>query len=79
MTAKQKIMERLALADGPIPIHEIKAYGVSDTSCSARLRELHRAGSVIKHKVIGKRFDYWSLTPDSDIDFSQPYKLGGIE
>ncbi len=73
MNAKEAIMNVLAEAHRPLAVHEIKARRVSDTSCSARLRELHRAGRVIKHKVIGKRFDYWSLTPDSDIDFSQPY------
>ena len=76
-TAKTKILQRLALADAPVPVHEIKCFGVSDTSASARLRELHREGLVIKHKKIGVRFDYWSLAPESDIDFSQPFKLQG--
>ena len=76
MTAKDKILNRLALADEPLAVHQIKVAMVSDTSCSARLREMHREGLVIKHKKIGVRFDYWSLTPESDIDFSKPYWAG---
>ena len=75
-TARTKILQRLALATEPLAVHQIKAEGVSDTACSARLREIHREGLVIKHKKIGVRFDYWSLVPERDIDFSKPYWAG---
>ena len=73
MTARQKILQRLALADLPLPIHALDIEGVSQTSASARLREIHREGLVIKTKAPGKRFDLWALRPESDIDFSQPF------
>ena len=72
MTARTKILQRLALATEPLAVHEIKVNGVSDTACSARLREIRREGLVIKHKKIGVRFDYWSLTPERDIDWKDP-------
>lgn len=70
LTARTLILQRLALADLPLPIHDLNITGVSQTSASARLRELHREGLVVKYPVKGKKFDAWALRPESDIDFS---------
>ncbi len=77
MTARTKILQRLALATEPLPLHGLDLMGVSQTSASARLRELHREGLVIKHKKIGCRYDFWTLTPERDYDFKQPYLVKG--
>ena len=76
LTARTKILQRLALADLPLPIHALDIPGVSQTSASARLREMAREGLVVKYPVKGKHFDAWALTPESDIDFSKPYWAG---
>ena len=73
MTARQKILRRLALADLPLPIHALDIEGVSQTSASARLRELHREGLVVSVPVKGAKYTAWMLTPESDIDFAQPF------
>ena len=70
--ARTKILRILALADRPLAVHEINADSVSATSASARLRELHREGLVIKAKAPGKRFDLWSRAPLSDYSCDQP-------
>lgn len=67
MTARDKILYRLAQATGPLPVHEIKAEGVSDTSCSARLREMARDGVVVSVPVAGKRYTAWLLTADARV------------
>lgn len=69
-TARQKILRRLALADLPLAVHEIKADVVSDTSCSARLRELAREGLVVKYPVKSKKYDAWALAPESDYQWT---------
>ena len=71
MTAKDKILNRLALADEPLAVHQIKVAMVSDTSCSARLREMAREGIVKSVRVPGKRFTAWTLNEVSDIDVSK--------
>lgn len=71
MTARQKILQRLALADLPVPIHDLNLTGVSQTSASARLRELAKDGLVVSVPVKGKRFTAWMLTPQSDYKWAQ--------
>jgi DNA-binding HxlR family transcriptional regulator len=69
MTARAKILQRLALAGEPLPLHKLNLEGVSQTAASARLRELHKDGLVISVPVQGKRFTAWMLTPESDYQF----------
>ena len=76
-TARTKILQRLALADLPLPLHQLDLDGVSQAAASARLRELKKEGLVVSVPVKGKKFTAWILTPQSDIDFSQPYKIQG--
>ena len=73
MTARTKILQRLALADLPLPIHDLNITGVSQTSASARLRELHREGLVVKYPVKGRKYDAWALRPESNYDMTQPF------
>ena len=77
MTARTKILQRLALADLPLPIHDLNITGVSQTSASARLRELHREGLVVKYPVKGAKYDSWALKPESDSDWERPYWAKG--
>lgn len=64
MSAKDKILERLSKASDPLPVHEFNLPGVSQTSISARLRELSRDGRVESVPVPGKRFTAWKLVDD---------------
>lgn len=63
MTARAKIVKRLFESAAPLPIHALNLDSVSQTSASARLRELAKDGIVEKVKVTGCRFDYWRLKP----------------
>lgn len=71
-TAKEKILDFLAMADGPVPIHELRIEGVSQTSASARLREMAREGLVESVPVEGKRYTAWKAVPVVDYDFNTP-------
>ena len=64
MNAKEKILHRLSLSDLPVPIHELNIQGVSQTSASARLREMAREGLVMSVPVNGARYTAWMLAPD---------------
>lgn len=70
-TAKDKILHFLAMADSPVPLHLMTIPGVSQTSASARLRELAREDRVYSVPVEGKRYTSWVLMPISDYDFSR--------
>ena len=72
MTARDIILNRLAHASGPVALHELDLKSVSQTSASARLREMARDGVVKSVRVPGKRFTDWILTPQSDIDWKDP-------
>ncbi len=63
MTARAKILAALHEAPWPLPIHRIPVEGVSQTSMSARLRELAREGIVVSYPVPGSRCTAWALTP----------------
>lgn len=63
MTAKAAILARLSEANQPLPIHSFDIGGVSQTSLSARLRELARAGIVESVPVPNKRYTAWVLKP----------------
>ena len=71
MTARDIILNRLAHASGPVALHELDLKSVSQTSASARLREMAREGIVKSVRVPGKRFTAWTLNEVSDIDFSK--------
>lgn len=63
MTAKAAIVAYLSERTYPVPLHEMDIYGISQTSASARLRELARAGVVESVPVPGKRWTAWKLRP----------------
>lgn len=63
MTARAKIVKRLFEAQAPLPIHALNLDSVSQTSASARMRELAKDGIVEKVKVAGCRYDYWRMVP----------------
>lgn len=69
-TAREKILNRLALADNPLPLHELNIQGVSQAAASARLREMKREGLVLSVPVEGKRYTAWILKPESDYLFT---------
>jgi DNA-binding transcriptional regulator GbsR (MarR family) len=60
-TAAGLIIERLAGSISPLAIHELDILGVSQTSASARLRELKRVGLVESVPVKGKRYTAWKI------------------
>lgn len=62
-TAAQKIVARLAEVGRPLMLHELYINGVSQTSASARLREMARNGVVRSIKVPGTHMTAWELTP----------------
>lgn len=74
MTAQSKILEFLAKQVLPVPLHEMKIDGVSQTSCSARLRELARAENGAKVRSVpvpGKRYTAWVLNdPQPEFNLS---------
>lgn len=61
MTAKDEIIRCLALATKPLAIHEFDIVGHSQTSISARLREMQRCGAVVSRIRPGKSFKEWAL------------------
>lgn len=63
LTAKQRILARLAQARTPLAVHEIRLDGVSDNAAATRLSELQRAGRVIGVYRPGKPFKEWALCP----------------
>lgn len=65
-TAREKILDRLALAENPLALHELDINGVSQAAASARLREMAREGLVVSIPVAGKRYTAWILKPQSD-------------
>ena len=72
-TARTKILQRLALADLPLPLHQLDLDGVSQAAASARLRELKKEGLVVSVPVKGKKFTAWMLTPQSDYRWEQQF------
>ena len=72
MTARQKILQRLAHASGPVALHELDLKSVSQTSASARLREMARECIVKSVRVPGKRYTAWKLSEVSDYSRDQP-------
>ena len=73
VTARTKILQRLALADLPLPLHQLDLDGVSQAAASARLRELKKEGLVVSVPVKGKKFTAWMLTPQSDYRWEQQF------
>lgn len=71
MTAKEKILFRLRESSIPLPIHALDISGVSQTSASARLREMARDNLVRSVPVPGKRFTAWAIVPH---DLTLPLK-----
>lgn len=63
MKARDKILAFLATCDRPVPLHEMSMPGVSQTSASARLREMARDNIVESVRVPGRKYTCWILTP----------------
>lgn len=63
LTAKAKILARLASSPWPTPLHKLDIPGVSECSASARLREMAKEGLVRSVSVPGKRFTSWEIVP----------------
>ena len=63
MTARQAIIKVLYESPRPLAIHELPLEGISQTSASARLRELKQDGIVVSVPVKGQRFTAWMLKP----------------
>jgi len=61
MKAETKILEFLGNQVLPVPLHEFKIDGVSQTSASARLREMARKQLVVSVAIPGKRYTAWIL------------------
>ena len=64
MDAKQKILEFLRTKTEPVPLHDMRMAGVSQTSASARLREMARpaGGALVRSvPVEGKRYTAWVI------------------
>ena len=59
--ARHLIIRRLYEANAPLPIHALDIPQVSQTSASARLREMAREGLVESDQVPGKRWTAWKL------------------
>ena len=62
MTAKEKIIMRLASVNQALPLHALDIPGVSQTAASARLREMARDGIAVSVPVVGKRYTAWTLS-----------------
>lgn len=69
-TASELILDFLSMSDRPLAIHEMRIAGVSQTSISARLRELRRQNRVTKYRAAGSRYDHWAAVPESDYNFN---------
>lgn len=63
MSAKDKILAFLETSERPVPLHYMILDGVSQTSASARLREMARDNLVRSVPVPGKRFTAWAIVP----------------
>lgn len=63
MTVKEALIQELSHSDRPLAIHEIGLMGVSQTSMSARLREMARAGIVVSVPVPGRKYTAWAIKP----------------
>lgn len=63
MTAKEKILERLAHTEIPLALHQLKIGMVSESAASARLREMKREGLVVSVPIPGRKFTAWKLAP----------------
>ncbi len=61
--ARALIVKRLFESKEPLPIHALDIPQVSQTSASARLRELKRDGIVESLPVRGRRYTAWRLVP----------------
>lgn len=61
ITARERIIARLGESLAPVPLHLMNIDGVSQTSASARLRELAREGIVVSVPVPGHRYTAWIL------------------
>lgn len=62
MTTKALILAFLGESSRPLPIHDFPIPGVSQTSISARLRELAREGKVESVPVPGRKYTAWKLS-----------------
>ena len=62
-TAKTKILQRLALATEPLPLHRLDLDGVSQAAASARLREMKKDGLVVSVPIPGRKYTAWQLAP----------------
>ena len=63
MTAKARILARLSESAWPLALHQFLIPGVSQTSISARCRELARAGIIYSVPVPGSHMTAWALVP----------------
>lgn len=63
MTAKALILERLSKSEIPLALHQFQLGSVSQTACSARLRELRKEGLVVSVPIPGRKFTAWMLSP----------------
>ena len=63
MNARQAIIRVLYESPRPLALHELPLEGISQTSASARLRELKQDGIVISVPVKGARYTAWMLKP----------------
>lgn len=61
MTARQALVKALLEAPRPLALHELPLVGISQTSASARLRELKRDMIVESVPVPGHRYTAWKL------------------
>jgi len=66
MTAKDDILRSLSLSPKPLALHEF-FIPHSQTSISARLRELKREGKVRSVPVEGKRYTAWVLNYSDEL------------
>lgn len=73
MTAKEAILQVLQESDRPLAVFEFGLIGVSQTSISARLRELRRENKVYSAPVKGAKYTKWMIQPVSDYDMTQPF------
>ncbi len=73
MTAKELILERLAHTEIPLALHQFQLPAVSQTSISARLRELAREGLVESVPIKGRKYTAWKLVEVSDYQWDQQF------
>lgn len=63
MTAKEKILERLANTEIPLALHQLQIASVSQAASSARLREMKKEGLVVSIPIPGRKYTAWALAP----------------